>query len=61
HDKLKSDGIYIWKSGDIEQVYGFGKKQSEWDNLLDCLSDDEKEVRAIIKNYDEMEDFILWI
>lgn len=37
------------------------KKQSEWDNLLDCLSDDEKEVRAIIKNYDEMEDFILWI
>ncbi|EIX7373870.1 MULTISPECIES: ATP-dependent nuclease [Citrobacter freundii complex] len=61
HQKLKDEGIYIWKSGDIEQVYGFGKKQSEWDNLLDCLCDDTKDARGVIKNYDEMEDFINWI
>ncbi|CQJ17691.1 Predicted ATPase [Yersinia enterocolitica] len=61
HQKLKDEGIYIWESGDIEQVYGFGKKQKEWDDLLDCLSDEAKDARMIIKNYDEMEDFILWI
>lgn len=61
HRKLKDNGIYIWRSGDIEQVYGFGKKQNEWDELLDCLSDEAKDARMIIKNYDEMEDFILWI
>ncbi|HBN1761492.1 ATP-dependent nuclease [Klebsiella pneumoniae] len=61
HQKLKSEGIYIWKSGDIEQIYGFGKKQNEWDNLLACLSDDSKDVRKTIKNFDEMEDFIKWI
>ncbi|HCT6818878.1 TPA: AAA family ATPase [Morganella morganii] len=61
HEKLKEHGIYIWKSGDIEQVYGYGKKQSEWDDLLECLGDDNKDARGLIKNYDEMEDFILWI
>lgn len=61
HNKLKSEGIYIWKSGDIEEVYGFGKKQREWDRLLEYLSDDQKDVRDVIKNYDEMEDFINWI
>lgn len=61
HQKLKEEGIYIWRSGDIEQVYGFGKKQSEWDNLVDCLYDDTKDAKSIIKNYDEMEDFIKWI
>ncbi|MEB6940132.1 hypothetical protein NA892_02450 [Escherichia coli] len=61
HQKLKDNGIYIWKSGDIEAVYGFGKKQTEWDSLLDCLCDESKDVRAVIKKYDEMEDFIKWI
>lgn len=61
HQKLKNEGIYIWESGDIEQVYGFGKKQTEWDHLLDCLSDESKDAREFIKNYDEMEDFINWI
>ncbi|MBN3239945.1 ATP-dependent nuclease [Pectobacterium versatile] len=61
HLKLKDKGIYIWYLGDIEQVYGFGKKQSEWDNLLECLSDDGKSVKDIVKNYNEMEDFINWI
>lgn len=61
HYKLKDKGIYIWKSGDIEQVYGFGKKQSEWDALIDCLDDESKHAKTIIKNYEEMEDFILWI
>lgn len=61
HQKLKNEGIYIWKSGDIEQVYGFGKKQLEWDKLVECLSDDDKDARSVIKNYDEMKDFIMWI
>lgn len=61
HDKLREKGIFIWKSGDIEQVYGFGKKHSEWDSLLECLSDETKSVETIIKNYSEMEDFINWI
>lgn len=61
HEKLKTHGIYIWKSGDIEQVYGYGKKQSEWDNLVECLGDDNKDARSLIKKYDEMEDFILWL
>ncbi|WP_417878587.1 ATP-dependent nuclease [Vibrio sp.] len=61
HKKLRDEGIYIWKSGDIEQVYGFGKKQAEWDSLLECLSDQNKDAREIIIKYDEMEDFIKWI
>lgn len=61
HQKLKNEGVYIWRLGDIEQVYGFGKKQTEWDSLLECLSDDSQDVRNTIKNYHEMEDFIKWI
>jgi predicted ATP-dependent endonuclease of OLD family len=61
HQKLKNEGVYIWRLGDIEQVYGFGKKQTEWDSLLECLSDDSLDVRNTIKNYNEMEDFIKWI
>ncbi len=61
HTILKDDGIYIWKSGDIEQVYGFGKKQEEWDRLLECLSDDEQKLSSVIKNHTEIEDFINWI
>ena len=36
-------------------------KNTEWDSLLDCLCDESKDVRAVIKKYDEMEDFIKWI
>ncbi len=61
HAILKDDGIYIWKSGDIEQVYGFGKKQEEWDRLLECLSDDDQKLSSVIKNHAEIEDFINWI
>lgn len=61
HNKLKTDGIYIWKSGDIEQVYGFGKKQTEWDRLLECLSDESKDAKTVITNYSEMEDFLEWV
>lgn len=61
HSKLKSDGVYIWNLGDIEQVYGFGKKQSQWDDLISCLNDEQKDVKKIVKNYTEMEDFINWI
>lgn len=61
HNALRSEGIYIWKSGDIEQVYGFGKKQEEWDRLLECLSDDTQDLKSVVKNHVEIEDFINWI
>lgn len=61
HQKLRTDGIYIWKSGDIEAVYGYGKKQTEWDRLLEGLDNDKISADTLIKNYNEMKDFIDWI
>lgn len=61
HEKLKGKGVYIWSLGDIERVYGFSKKQSQWDMLIECLDDDEKDIKDVITNYKHMEDFIRWI
>ncbi|EOW6929716.1 ATP-dependent nuclease [Serratia marcescens] len=61
HEKMKLNGIYIWNLGDIERVYGFNKKQSQWDELVECLDDETKDIKKIITNYKEMEDFINWI
>ena len=61
HEKMKLNGVYIWNLGDIERVYGFNKKQSQWDELVECLDDETKDIKQIITNYKEMEDFINWI
>lgn len=61
HEKLKEKGVYIWSLGDIERVYGFSKKQSQWDMLIECLDDEEKDIKEVITNYKHMEDFIKWI
>lgn len=61
HARLKELGIYIWTLGDIEKVYGFKKNQRGWDQLIECLNDENKDIVEYLSNPNEMNDFIHWI
>lgn len=61
HDKLKSEGIFFWKLGDIECVYGVKKSHAGWEQLTVDLQDEQKDIQTIIKNHEHMAEFVDWL
>lgn len=62
HDSLKEKNIYIWKTGDIESIYGFtSKKENEWKKFNSSLINPESSIKDLVKNYEHLANMIEWI
>lgn len=62
HNSLKEKNIYIWKSGDIESVYGFNSKtEKEWKQFNSALISDKASIEHLVLNFEHLKDAIDWI
>lgn len=62
HDSLRNKGIYIWKTGDIESIYGFtSKKEHEWKKFNSSLINSENSIEDLVENYEHLSNMIEWI
>lgn len=62
HNHLKEKNIFIWKSGDIESVYGFNsKKEYEWKQFNYALIDELQQIEELVKEYNLLKEAIDWI
>lgn len=62
HNELKGSNIFLWKEGDIEEIFGFAeKKEKQWQQFRKELILEEKELKDIVKNYSSLSEMINWL
>lgn len=62
HNNLKDRDIFLWKEGDIEEIFGFTeKKERQWQQFRKDIVLDEKELEDIVKHYDSLSKMIDWM
>lgn len=62
HNELKESNIFLWKEGDIEEIFGFTeKKEKQWQHFRKELVLEEKELEDIVKNYSSLSEMINWL
>lgn len=62
HSSLKNMDIYIWRSGDIETIYGFNSKsEEEWQRFNTALLSNENQLENLVNDFDHLKDAIEWI
>ena len=59
---LKEKNIFLWKEGDIEEIFGFTeKKERQWQQFRKKLVLEEKELEDIVKHYNSLSQMIDWL
>ena len=62
HENLKGKDIFLWKEGDIEEIFGFKeKKEKQWQQFRKELILEGKEIRDIVKHYNSLSEMIEWL
>jgi len=62
HKNLKEKNIFLWKEGDIEEIFGFTeKKETQWQQFRKKLVLEEKELEDIVKHYNSLSQMIDWL
>lgn len=62
HKNLKEKNIFLWKEGDIEEIFGFTeKKETQWQQFIKKLVLEEKELEDIVKHYNSLSQMIDWL
>lgn len=62
HNELKGSNIFLWKEGDIEEIFGFTEKKAKnWQKFIKELVLGEKELEDIVTNYSSLSEMINWL
>jgi hypothetical protein len=58
HENLKGKDIFLWKEGDIEEIFGFTEKKK---NSLGRNLFFKRKLKDIVKHYNSLSDMIEWL
>ena len=62
HNVLKEKDIFLWKEGDIEEIFGFTeKKEEQWSKFHREILIEQKKIEDVVQNYDSLAQMINWL